>query len=138
MGSGQVDLPKEVVEAFHEVLAPRLTPAESVSDFLSGAAELGHRRATLFNREFYPTDVEFALSLFCRWPFKPPTEASYRRAVDGIRASTFQGASLGRTDELNQLVPDETLLLSIEELFDRQRREEGARKLLRLRGQATA
>lgn len=113
----------EMIEDFLAALSRRAEPGEGVEELrslLESAIKLGRRRALLLGREFYPTDVEFSLDLLCRWPWKPPRSLQYLEAVRRIRLD------IGTAPDANKLhnaVPDETLMLSFEQLFAMQREE---------------
>ena len=80
-------------------ISDRLTKGETVEDVMLGGAYLAARRAeAFFNRRPGPADLEFALSIFTWWPFKPvPPEAVEerllvirRRVVENVRLEGFQ------------------------------------------------
>jgi hypothetical protein len=109
-------------------VTPRLSTNEDPKDVLAGAAYLGRRRATLFKRRPATADLEFALSIFTWWPFKPDPPSDVEADLYRIRLYAFEGAfrslvgsfkiEFGR---LNSLVPDETLMLSKWDLYSKQR-----------------
>ena len=115
----------DIVDAFADVLRPRLGPGESLDAVLRGGFELAERRAALLNRPVTPLDAEFAFSLLCHWPFKPPATDTYRAAVAPIRAQVlaerpdfFTDLQLDDESALSRLVPDATLTLTHEQLYD--------------------
>src|SRR5690349_6471289 len=99
--NGDALFEEDVVQAFASVLGPRLERDVSLDDFLAGGFDLARRRAWLHHRDPFPLDAEFAFSLFCRWPIKPPAAPQYVAQVRTLRLTAFAGAAAGRTDELH-------------------------------------
>jgi hypothetical protein len=69
----------------------------------------------------YPVDAEFVFSLWCRWPLKPDVPEEFREAVRNLRGSIF-GNGLD-ADQLAAAVPDSTLMLPFEGLYQLQAAE---------------
>jgi hypothetical protein len=112
-------LTPEVRSAFSRVVEPRLLAGEDLYDVLIGTERLGLRRAELHSRAPWPLDVEFALAMWCWWPFKPELPEPEESSFFQLRAEAFNGAARGN-DRFMSLVPNETLLLSLEQLYAEQ------------------
>ena len=107
------------IQDISTVIEQQMREEERLEDALAGATYLAQRRATLMDRPHSPTrsDVEFALSIWTWWPFKPhPTEA-VESVLLQLRPRAFFGASSGDFTELDAFVPDETLTMSFEDLY---------------------
>ena len=65
--------------------------------------------------------LTFALEIFTWWPLKPDPPSHVETTLLSVRPSAFRHASVGKYDALDNLVPDETLRMSREELHSRQR-----------------
>jgi hypothetical protein len=114
----------EIVHAFAMTLEPRLRAKESLPDVLSGGFALAVRRAQLLGRQVVPLDAEFAFSLFCWWPFKREPKPGMSERLADIRAPLFRGAALADLTALEEAVPDSTLMLSHEDLYQLQQHGE--------------
>ncbi len=105
----------QVADLLHQVLDHALEDdpdlhAEAVLDV---ATSIAVRRAELLGRAILPVDVEFVLSMICRWPFKPPPPSEYREYVDKhVRDALSNGDVYGVASEVLEV----SLLLPIETL----------------------
>jgi hypothetical protein len=73
-----------VAEMFTRVLdmqAEVESRAAGSEESLAMATSLAVRRAELLGRPVFPLDVEFMLSMWRHWPFKPPPPGDYREFV---------------------------------------------------------
>lgn len=84
---------------------------ETILGLATGVAT---HRAELLGRGLMPIDVEFVLSMFCKWPFKPPPPDDYREWVDQHLSPALVGK--GDPYALQRAIPNVSLLLSIETL----------------------
>ncbi|WP_435611783.1 hypothetical protein [Streptomyces sp. bgisy159] len=108
-------LPVEAIKAFEGVLGHEME-ARFVPQVLEAGVHLGNRRAALLGRAMYPIDVEFALSVMCWWPFKPPVSDMYLEAAQRFRREVIRNSAT-----LDHHVPDEALRMDWEELYEKQR-----------------
>jgi hypothetical protein len=108
-------------EFAHAAVSGRLAEGENIEDVFAGSAYLGARRASLFERRPSASDLEFALSIFTWWRFKPDPPPDVEEQLRSIRRDAFEGARFGRVEILDSLVSIDTLRLGRWELYLRQR-----------------
>ena len=113
-------LEPELRSAFARLIEPRLSDGEDLNDVLAGAERLGLRRADLLTRPPWPIDVEFALAIWCWWPFKPELPSFAQDNLRKVRKDAFFRAAYHRQDDYTRLVPDQMLRLSLDELYAEQ------------------
>jgi hypothetical protein len=108
--------PPRVVNAFRRTLevVQEEDPQFELSLTLDMATSLALKRSQLLGREVMPLDVEFALSIFCWWPLKPPASQEFQERVRSRSQSAFRQRNLL---ELERLVPATVLMLSPESLY---------------------
>lgn len=98
-------------------VAQRLEGGESLEGVLRLAAFLGTKRAELLGRSPEATDVVFALSLFCWWPFKPDPPDPVRTALRARRANLASLAERERFAEIEASVNLDVLTLDAEQII---------------------
>jgi hypothetical protein len=125
------------IQDISAIIIEQMRDEERLEDALAGAAYLAQRRATLMDRPHSPTrtDIEFALSIWTWWPFKPHPAHAVESILLQLRPRAFFGASSGDFTELDAFVPDETLRMSLEDLYAAQ--QEDVRAFLRPEGGET-
>lgn len=102
-------------------ISDRLREGETAEDVMVGGAYLASRRAQAFvNRRPGPADLEFALSIFTWWPFKPDPPEFVEDRLLGIRLRVVEEVRRGDVEYLDRIVPRRTLRLSLWELYSRQ------------------
>jgi hypothetical protein len=110
---------------FRNILQTSATGDDDATEdnFIAGCYALASARAELLRvGAVYPIDAEFAFSLWCRWPLKPDLSAEFRDRVRDLRESIFTVGGVD-TDRLAATVPDSTLLLPFEGLYQLQAAE---------------
>ena len=111
-------------EAIKAVVRFGAQPWEDLDDVVTAGWILGQRRAELQNRErLLPgVDPQYALDIFSWWPFKPTYSAQVLAEiiipkrwefVRGIRTNGEQ------SERLRNLIPDDILKMSIDDLYQR-------------------
>jgi hypothetical protein len=115
-----VSLEESEFDFAKRAVVDRLTEDENIDDVMVGSAYLAARRAGLFGRPPGTGDLEFALSIFTLYPFKPDPPDEVERELVNIRRLHFQGLRSGNVESLDSLVPEETLRLSLWQLYARQ------------------
>ena len=107
---------------FRAILQTTVSEADDAAEdaFIAGCYALASARAELLRGGMvYPIDAEFAFSLWCRWPLKPDLSAEFRDNVKNLRETIFTKDAVD-TDLLAATVPDSTLLLPFEGLYQLQ------------------
>lgn len=112
----------EVTEQFRSPIAPAAGSPQQTEAILVAAYSLGVKRADLLQRGVEPSDVEYALSILCHWPFKPQGIGEIVAQTRAVSQHAAQEAIRGDARELDRLVPDFMLLLSTERLHELQDR----------------
>ncbi len=126
-----VPIAQDEYELVTSQIAPSLQEGESASDVMSGASYLAARRASLLHRDYQPDDLYFVLSIWTYWPLKPPPPPPVEAQILSLRHRVFADAAntdlnVKSNHPLANVVPDETLVLSPQELYDRQQKSVGA------------
>jgi hypothetical protein len=107
-------------------IRPSLQEDENAGEVLSGASYLAARRAALLGRPYQADDIHFALAIWTFWPFKPPPPPNIEQQILRLRRVAFRDVAhtnlVAEPSRLQTAVPDETLRLSFDELYARQRR----------------
>lgn len=107
----------DIDDLFRHLVEPRLEPDENVEDVLAGGYAIASARASLAEREPFPLDAEFALSVWCWFPLKPDVPTDLRNQLIDARREIFSGFAEGNTELLSSALPESTLLLSHEALY---------------------
>jgi hypothetical protein len=115
------EYPSAIVGLLSGVVAPRLREGEDLGDVLVGSSKLAFRRSSLLQREALPVDMEYALAMWCWWPFKPELSDQAVELLCRLRAELFAGAAASPASDRLDEVPDDALVLNIEELYESQR-----------------
>jgi glycerol kinase len=98
------------------VVRSELAPGEDVDAVLAWGVYLGERRAALLGRSPIQSDLEFALSVFCWWPFKTLPPESTRGDLILVRQTALRQSEGDPSRVLDELVPESTLTADLPEL----------------------
>lgn len=102
----------DVTRKIAEAIEPELQDGESIDDVLAGIGHLAERRTDLLNRALViDLDYEYLLRFWTWWPFKPRMPQPFEDQLRRIRNRVFQGAAGGDFEELDNVVPNSSLLL---------------------------
>jgi hypothetical protein len=92
-------------------------PELDLRQLLDIATSFAVHRAELLGRQPIPSDVEYVLTIFCRWPLKPPPSADYRSVVqERLETALIEGDLNALTNSILEVA----LVLSIEMLLKAQ------------------
>lgn len=106
------------LDALRSELQESLEPGEDMDDVLATVRHLADRRANALGRETEQADLEFTASILCWYPFKTPPPDDIERQTKKIRSELIPGAAQGRTERIDQVVPDRTLTADQKQLAD--------------------
>jgi predicted alpha/beta-hydrolase family hydrolase len=111
---------EEVTRVFRLAIENQITQRENIDDVLVGGYSLGARRAQLFNREVWALDAIVVFSIWCYWPLKPRLLPEHQAVLMDRRVPLFADFAAGNTGPLQEAVPEATLLLPLDTLYERQ------------------
>jgi hypothetical protein len=101
-----------------QLIDDNIQPGEDVDDILAGAIRTARRRAEVLRKEPDYGDIEFVLSVFTWNPLKPRVSIELENQLRSIRRWAFAGAASGSFGNLERILPERTLELPAESLFE--------------------